>query len=122
MRRNGTALRKSRQQDLFIRNATFMFTLNKSDQHTRAVANSFLVDRTVTVEGQNVVPRPHRHATVNRDRANRGVRKNKTQIYLPRKLQLRNDRFEIVAVCTKAVQPDNTADRFTACIYFYGLG
>jgi len=59
------------------------------------------------LEPGNVVPRAHRHATVDRDRPHRRMRKHEPQRWPIRVDEFRHDRREIIAVGTEAMQPDH---------------
>ena len=65
------------------------------------------------VVGDDVVPRAHRHPVVDRHRLHRRVRKDEPD-RRGRKVELADDRHEVAAVGTEAVQPDDAPLRIAA--------
>jgi hypothetical protein len=68
----------------------------------------------------DVVPGAHRHATVDRDRPHRRVRKHETQRRPGAIDELRHDRFEVMAIGAQAMQPDHGVTRIRRSFEFDG--
>ena len=72
------------------------------------------VDAVMEIRGVDVVPRPHAHPVVDRDRAHRRVRKYEAQGQRIGQCELRNDGHKVVAVGAQTVQPDDAGSRAAA--------
>jgi len=105
--RDRTPLGEAGQQQLFRRNAAVKLVLYQPLELAQRVGNALAVLVARDLEPHDVVPGPHSHAAVDRDRAHRGMRENEADRPGLRAAELRYNRREIVAVGPQPVEPDH---------------
>jgi hypothetical protein len=121
VRRDRATLGKSGKQNPVVRNTALVFALDQTNKEIATFANPRLVNRATALQCQDVVPRTHLHAAINRYGTHRCMRKYEAQIQLSRELQLRHDRLEVMTISAKAVQPDDTAIGIRTLCHFDGF-
>src|SRR6185312_3715594 len=118
VKRHRAALRETGEHNLAARDATLVLASNERLDYAVRGTNSRFILRRAALDADDVVPRPHPIAVVERHRPHRRVWKYKTQGALTGTYELRDDRLEVVTVRAQAVHPDNRADRVRARFYF----
>ena len=107
MERDRAALRKPGDDDASRRDAPVLLASDQRLDLPLRLAHAREVGARSEIGGQDVVPRAHPHAVVDRHRAHRRVREHEAQREPRRQRQLLDDGNEVVAVGAEPVQPDH---------------
>ena len=104
---DGAALGKARHYDSLAGDAPITLAIDQGGGGLDRTLELLLVDFSVHVEGQDVIPGGHDETTIDGNRYIGRVRKNKPDCQVLGQAQRRHDGFEIMARGAQAMEPDD---------------
>ena len=103
------ALGKTGNDDIGCLDSALLLARDQRLELCGAVANAVLVNRSLVLQAQDVVPGTHCHTVVDRHGPHWRVREHEAQGQRFGQTQLRHNGLEIVAIRAQPMQPDHAA-------------